>query len=106
MENAMKDGTNPKEFKMRLAREIVTLYHGADAAAHAESQFTAVFTDGGVPEDITEVKAAKGKSFVMTEDLNKKIKVINGIQDVAYCIEDKALLKDFLDDSDLQDFEW
>lgn len=40
-----------------------------------------------------EVKAVKGKSFVMTEDLNKKIKVINGIQDVAYCIEDKALLK-------------
>jgi len=40
-----------------------------------------------------EVKAVKGKSFIMTEDLNKKIKVINGIQDVGYCIEDKALLK-------------
>lgn len=40
-----------------------------------------------------EVKAVKGKSFIMTEDLNKKIKVINGIEDVAYCIEDKALLK-------------
>lgn len=40
-----------------------------------------------------EVKSVKGKSFIMTEELNKKIKTINGIQDVAYCIEDKALLK-------------
>jgi tyrosyl-tRNA synthetase len=53
-------GTNPKEFKMRLAREIVTLYHGEEAAKHAEGQFTAVFTDGGAPEDMPEVKVKKG----------------------------------------------
>ena len=60
MEKAMKKGTNPKEFKMRLAKEIVTLYHGAEAAVHAESQFTAVFSKGGTPDDMPEVKAEKG----------------------------------------------
>ncbi len=54
-EKAMKAGGNPKDFKMRLAREIVTLYHGADAAVKAEAQFQNVFAGGGVPDDMEEV---------------------------------------------------
>lgn len=40
-----------------------------------------------------EVKVAKGKSFEINEELNKKIRNISGVKDIAYCIEDKALLK-------------
>ncbi len=60
IEKSLKKGTNPKEFKMRLAKEIVTLYHGADAAAHAEQQFTSVFTNKELPDDMPEVKVKKG----------------------------------------------
>ncbi|MDD4319640.1 MAG: tyrosine--tRNA ligase [Candidatus Peribacteraceae bacterium] len=59
-EQALKKGANPKELKMRLAREIVTLYHGADAAISAEREFQNVFSQGGVPEDMPDVKAEKG----------------------------------------------
>jgi tyrosyl-tRNA synthetase len=51
---------DPRQAKARLAKEIVTLYHGAKAAEKAEKEFTNVFTDGGVPEDIPEVKVKKG----------------------------------------------
>jgi len=40
--------------KRRVAREIVALYHGADAGVSAEAQFDAVFRHGGAPEDVAE----------------------------------------------------
>lgn len=51
---------HPKEGKMRLAREIVTLYHSADAAADAERFFIETFSKGEVPEDIPEIAVASG----------------------------------------------
>ncbi len=55
---------NPKEAKMRLAREITALYHGADAAEKAQQEFTNVFTGGGTPEDMPEVRVKKGTPLV------------------------------------------
>jgi tyrosyl-tRNA synthetase len=38
---------------MRLAREIVTIFHSADAAAAAQKRWDEVFrSHGGIPEDI------------------------------------------------------
>ncbi|MFA6038951.1 MAG: tyrosine--tRNA ligase [Candidatus Peribacteraceae bacterium] len=63
-EKALKGGTNPKELKMRLAREVVALYHGADAATAAEQEFHKVFSKGGLPEEIREVTVADGTLLV------------------------------------------
>ena len=43
---------HPGETKRRLAREIVSLYHGADAAAAAEDRFNTQFRDRAIPDDI------------------------------------------------------
>jgi tyrosyl-tRNA synthetase len=43
---------HPAEAKRRLAREVTTLYWGAEAASAAESLFDKVFKDGGIPDDI------------------------------------------------------
>lgn len=51
---------HPKEAKMRLAKEIVTMYHGEDAAQYAEQHFTHAFSEGGVPENAPEVFVEKG----------------------------------------------
>lgn len=49
----LEDGTyHPRDAKMRLAREITSLYHGEEAAQKAEEQFKAVFQKGGLPDDI------------------------------------------------------
>lgn len=50
--------TNPKERKMRLAVEIVTLYHGAKSAEAAKQNFIEVFSNKGVPKDIPTVTIA------------------------------------------------
>ncbi len=58
-EKALRKGENPKDWKMRLAREVVSLYHGMDAAKHAEEQFQKVHKDHGVPDEMPEVKLKK-----------------------------------------------
>lgn len=64
-EKALKDGKeNPKNLKMRLAREIVTMYHSAEDAKAAEEAFENVFKNKGVPEDMPEYKAKKGESLI------------------------------------------
>jgi len=55
---------NPRDVKMRLAREIVTLYHGADAAKKAQEEFQSIFKDKGVPADIETVTASRGTTLI------------------------------------------
>jgi len=45
---------NPMEIKKRLAREIVTDLHGAEAAQAAEDAFVGTFQQGGIPETVVE----------------------------------------------------
>ncbi len=63
-EKAMKKGGNPKALKMRLARELVTLYHGGDAALWAEKEFENIFKDKGLPKDMPEAVIEKGSLLV------------------------------------------
>lgn len=46
---------HPRDIKMRLAREIVTLYHGSAEAQKAEEQFKNLFQKHQIPADIPEV---------------------------------------------------
>jgi tyrosyl-tRNA synthetase len=45
---------HPNEAKRELARAVVALYHGNDAAREAEAGFYQVFREGGIPEDLDE----------------------------------------------------
>lgn len=51
---------HPKEAKMRLARELVEMYHGAAAAQKAETGWEHTFSAGGAPADAPVVRAAAG----------------------------------------------
>ncbi len=55
--------SHPKEAKMRLAREIVSLYHGAEAASKAQQDWEHTFSAGGVPSDVPSVVVAKGSTL-------------------------------------------
>jgi tyrosyl-tRNA synthetase len=59
-----KGKTNPKEIKMRLAREIVAIYHGDAEATKAEEAFTKTFSEGGIPDNLETVSVAKGTLLV------------------------------------------
>jgi len=62
--SSSKDGIGPRDAKARLARAIVTLYHGAKAADAAEKEFTNVFSEGNVPKNVPECRAKKGTLLI------------------------------------------
>ncbi len=84
LEKEVKKGGNPMDAKKRLAREVVALYHGKDAAAHAEAEFTAVFSKHELPEDMKDVKAEKGSGLV---DLMVKEKLVTSKSEARRLIE-------------------
>lgn len=47
---------HPRDAKMLLAKTIVRIYHGLEAAEKAEEQFITIFQKGSLPEDIPSVE--------------------------------------------------
>jgi tyrosyl-tRNA synthetase len=52
---------NPRDVKMRLAREITALYHGTAGAGKAEEHFRTVFQKREMPDHLAE--------FILTEEM-------------------------------------
>lgn len=55
---------HPKDAKMTLAREIVSIYHGEKAAHKAEEKFVRVFQEQGQPEDMEEFSLREGQTVL------------------------------------------
>lgn len=59
MERDMKNGTNPRICKARLAHTIVTMYHSKKVADETAKQFDKLFREHEAPEEMKEVKVKK-----------------------------------------------
>jgi tyrosyl-tRNA synthetase len=65
MERDMAAGrVNPRDLKMRLARELVTQLHGKAAAAAAEAEFVRVFQKRELPSDMPDLTLAGPENIV------------------------------------------
>lgn len=56
VEEKLKQGVNPKDIKLRLAEEIVKMYHGEKEAQKAKEEWERVFSKGEKPEDMIGVE--------------------------------------------------
>jgi len=52
IEQVLKSGVNPRDIKIKLAKEIIKIYHSEKAADKAEQEFINVFSKNQIPEDI------------------------------------------------------
>lgn len=50
---------HPRDAKMRLAREIVTFYHGPEAAQQAEEDFRRVFQQRELPHEVPQIALSR-----------------------------------------------
>ena len=55
---------HPRDAKMRLAREIVEIFHGAEGAARAEAEFVRIFQQGSIPDEMPELKLTPGQTVL------------------------------------------
>ncbi len=65
IEAGLADGSlHPRDAKMRLAWEIVNLYHGAAAADDAQAEFVRVFQQGDLPTDMETLRVPSGEVWL------------------------------------------
>jgi tyrosyl-tRNA synthetase len=56
----LKDGSlHPRDIKMKLAREIVSQYHGNEQAKAAEKEFKRMFQQKDLPDEVPEFRPAE-----------------------------------------------
>lgn len=63
-EQKLSAGENPRDIKLELAEEIVSLLHSGDVAKEAKDSFISTFSDQEIPEDIQEIKASGGDLLI------------------------------------------
>lgn len=72
--NELEKGTNPRDIKIILAKEIVKIYHDSQKAENAEKNFIKIFQKGGLPENLEEIKTENGKLLI---DLLTENKIVS-----------------------------
>lgn len=66
IEKALREGENPRNVKVNLAKEIVTIYHNKKAADEAEKEFIQIFSKKELPSEIeTKELAEKTMNIVV-----------------------------------------
>lgn len=60
IKHSLAEGENPMKLKMRLARELVTIYHSVDDAQKAEREFINIFRKDKTPDEIQTKKFKQG----------------------------------------------
>jgi len=88
---------HPKDAKMKLAREIVTIYHGQEEAGKAEAEFVRVFQEQGQPDEMDEYKLEQGLSVL---DVLEGAKLVESRSQARRMIQQGAVR---LDDQKLDD---
>lgn len=58
LKRELDQGANPRDVKMILGEEIVSMFHGSESAVRARAQFIATFQNKILPEEIDEVAGA------------------------------------------------
>lgn len=101
--------TNPKILKMRLAREIVTLYHNEEKAQNAEATWISKFEKKEIPENMPEytlvenlLETVLGNGLLGSKGEYRRVLEQNGIHnlttsetitDIAYIPERGTIIK-------------
>jgi tyrosyl-tRNA synthetase len=88
LKKSLESGTNPRDLKVRLAKEIITIYHGQAAADAAEQNFMNIFKKGELPEDVKEVFVSAGTLLI---DILVKEGVVSSKTDFRRLLESRAI---------------
>lgn len=63
-EKEISERNNPRDLKMRLAFEIVKIYHGEKKAQEAQENFVNTFQKGGIPDDVLEISVKDNTKLI------------------------------------------
>lgn len=79
---------NPRDAKMRLAREIIKIFYSEEKANQVQEEFIATFSKKEIPENIDNVFIKEGELLI---DLLVKEKVVNSKSDYRRLVDEGAV---------------
>lgn len=79
---------NPRDLKMVLGKELVTIYHSKKSAEKAEENFIATFQNKEIPKDVSEIKVRKGNLLV---DVFLENELVSSKTEFRRLIDEKAI---------------
>lgn len=88
IDKRLKAGENPRDVKKELAREVVTMYHGADEAAVAEEKWISEVSQKNLSEDIRTIQLGASESVV---DLIVRLSVVESRSEARRLIKQNAV---------------
>lgn len=71
LQQQMRDGRNPRDIKIELARELIERFHGAEAAAGAHKSAGNRLAEGELPADLPEVEVESEVDLPIAAVLNR-----------------------------------
>ncbi len=99
IENSLKNGENPMEFKKILAKKIISFYHSVKDAQKAEENFVNTFQKKEIPEKIKEIKVKTGE---MLSEILVKNKILSSKGEWRRLVLENAV-HDLLNDKNITD---
>lgn len=88
---ATEEGANPRDYKVTLAKEIVSRFHSASAANQAYDNFVARFQQHEIPQDLPVQEIAGDKGGLPIAQLLKKAGLTSSTSDALRMIDQGAV---------------
>jgi len=73
---AIADGANPRDYKVLLAKEIITRFHDAAAAEAAEQDFVQRFSKNAIPDDLPELELVAAEGSIAIANLLREADLV------------------------------
>ncbi len=86
-----EEGVNPKESKVRLAKELVARFHGDSAAEKAVEEFESRFKRGALPDDLQEKTLVSNEGSYQIANLLKDAGLTSSTSDSYRMIKQGAV---------------
>ena len=86
-----QEGANPRDFKVKLAQEIIERFHNKQSAQKALEDFEARFKQGAIPEDIQHIELTTSKGYYAIANLLKDANLTASTSEAIRMIKQGAL---------------
>jgi len=91
LKQQVADGTNPRDIKILLAKEIIERFHDADAAEQAHQDFIQRFQKNAIPDDMPEVSLVLGGEGFAIANLLKEANLVASTSEAMRMIKQGAV---------------
>ena len=94
IEAAEKDcqgSANPRDYKLQLAHELVSRYHGSNAADQAQLAFISRFSSGIIPEDLPHLELSTTHHDLPLANVLKNAQLVSSTSEALRLIKQGAV---------------